>query len=240
MIVMEKENVFGIDVCITSYEKILKSLNDDIINKKKSFVVAINPEKIMKARKNTSLMELLNNADYQIADGIGIIYSSRFRHGKIKKRVTGIDLMEKVCYLASEENYSIFLYGASDDVLSETVNVLKEKYKSIKIVGKISGYNRKENEIVRIINNSKPDILFVALGSPKQEYFIFKNMKKINCKIFMGVGGSFDVISGKLKRAPVWMQRCGLEWLFRLIQNPKRIVRQIKLIPFFVMSIFRK
>lgn len=237
---MKKENVLGVNVCITDYEEILKYIDIDIINNKKSFVVAINPEKVMKARKNESLKNIINNANYQIADGIGIVYASKLRNGKINKRITGIDLMDKICSLASNKNYSIFLYGSHNDTLIETERALREKYKSLNIVGKISGYGNVDNKIIKVINKKNPDILFVALGSPKQEYFINNNMEKLNCKIFMGVGGSFDVISGNIKRAPVWMQNKGLEWLFRLIQNPKRIVRQIKLIPFFIISILKK
>ena len=240
IIIMKKENILGINVCITDYEEILRYINIDIINNKKSFIIAINPEKVMKARKNKFLKNIINNANYQIADGIGIVYASRLNNGNIKKRVTGIDLMDKVCFLASTNNYSIFLYGSHKDILCETERVLIEKYKSINIVGKISGYDTTDAKTLKIINKSKPDILFVALGSPKQEYFIYNNMNKLNCKIFMGVGGSFDVMSGYTKRAPVWMQNNGLEWLFRLIQNPKRIVRQIKLIPYLIISILKK
>ncbi|MCI8331125.1 MAG: WecB/TagA/CpsF family glycosyltransferase [Bacilli bacterium] len=237
---MEKESIFGVKVCVTSYEEILNFIDKDIINKKKSFVVAINPEKIMKTRKNEFLKKILNSASYQLPDGIGIVYASKFRNGRIRKRITGIDLMEKICFLASNNNYSVFLYGSHEEVLDKTESVLIKKYESINIVGKISGYGKTDSEIVEIINKKQPNILFVALGSPKQEYFIYNNMLKIKCNIFMGVGGSFDVISGNVKRAPVWMQNKGLEWFYRLVKNPKRIVRQIKLIPFFVLTIFKK
>ena len=211
---MNKENILGIDVTVTDYDSLKKSVEKDIKNNKKSFIVAINPEKILKARKDESLKELLNNADYQIPDGIGAVYASKLK------------------------GYKIFLYGAKKEVIKEAKQKLEEKYKNIKIVGAIDGYEIDNDKIIKAINKSKADIIFVALGSPKQENWIVANKDKVCVKIFQGVGGSFDVISGNIKRAPKWMQNLGLEWLYRLIKEPKRIFRQIKLIKFLGLVIF--
>lgn len=235
---MDKENVLGVNVSITSYEELSKNVENDIKNNKKAFIVAINPEKILKARKDNKLKTLLNKADYQIPDGIGVVYASKLKKGKIKSRVTGIDCMEMLCDLSNKKGYKIFLYGAKKETVNTAKKKLEEKYNNINITGIMDGYEKDNKKIIKKINDSKADIVFVALGSPKQENWIIENKDKINAKIFQGVGGSFDVISGNIKRAPKWMQKIGLEWLYRLIKEPKRIFRQIKLVKFLWLVLF--
>ena len=237
---MKKEKVFGIDVCVTNYEELCKNLNKDIINNEKKFIVAVNPEKLMKAKKDDNTKKILQEADYQIPDGVGIIYASKLNKGKIKTRITGIDLMDKICSLANDNKYKVFMYGASKDVITTAKIKLEEKYHQIKITGYCDGYEKNNDIIVDKINKSKAEIVFVALGSPKQENWIKDNMTKCNACIYQGVGGSFDVISGKLKRAPIKMQKLGLEWLYRLIKEPKRIFRQIKIISFLFKVMIEK
>lgn len=237
---MNKESILGIKVSVTSYEDLKNCINEDIKNNKKSFIVAINPEKILKARKDKKLKKLLNNADYQIPDGIGVIYASKLQKGQIKSRITGIDCMEMLCEESALKGYKIFLYGAKKEAINEAKKKLEEKYNHIKIVGAMDGYEKDNEKIIKAVNKSKADIIFVALGSPKQENWIIDNKDKVCAKIFQGVGGSFDVISGNIKRAPKWMQNMGLEWLYRLIKEPKRIFRQIKLIKFLGLVVFRR
>lgn len=237
---MKKETILGINVCTTTYEDLKKLIKNDIESKSKSFIVAINPEKVLKARKDDALKSILNSATYQIPDGIGIIYASKIKKGNIKSRITGIDCMDMLCNLANTENYKIFMYGAKEEIITKAKENLEKKYPNIKIVGTIDGYEKDNEKIIKTINNSKADIIFVALGSPKQENWIISNMDKLNVKIYQGVGGSFDVISGNIKRAPEWMQKSGLEWLYRLIKEPKRIFRQIKLIKFLFLILFNK
>ena len=240
MIILNKEEILGIKVLNTSYKDLRTNIEKDINSNKKSFIVAINPEKILKARENAELKKLLNDADYQIPDGIGVVYASKLKKGKIKSRITGIDCMEMLCDLANEKGYKIFLYGAKSDVIIEAKKKLENKYQNIKIVGIIDGYEKNQEKIVEKINKSKADIIFVALGSPKQENWIIENKDKLCVKIFQGVGGSFDVISGNIKRAPKWMQKAGLEWLYRLMKEPKRIFRQIKLVKFLGLVILKR
>lgn len=237
---MNKENILGVDVSPLSYEDLKKNIEKDIENNKKSFIVAINPEKILKARKDEKLKELLNNATYEIPDGIGVIYASKLRKGNIKTRITGIDSMEMLCKLSEEKKYKIFMYGAKEETIKKAKENLEIKFPNIQIVGAINGYEKDNDKIISSINKSKADIVFVALGSPKQEYWITENMDKVSAKIFQGVGGSFDVFSGNIKRAPKWMQKIGLEWLYRLIKEPKRIFRQIKLVKFLWLALIEK
>lgn len=237
---MNKEQILGISVCTTTYENLKQIVEKDIKLNKKSFIVAINPEKILKSRKDKDLANLLNGATYQIPDGIGIVYASKIKRGKIKSRITGIDSMEMLCELSNEKGYKIFLYGAKKEVVEKARDELRKKYSNIKIVGTMDGYEKDNTKICDAINKSKADIIFVALGSPKQELWIRDNMTKLCPKIYQGVGGSFDVFSGNIKRAPNWMQKSGLEWFYRLIKEPKRIFRQVKLLNFLLLIIFSK
>lgn len=235
-----KENILGIDVSVTTYEELKTSVENDILNNHKSFVVAINPEKVLKARKNADLKMLLNKATYQIPDGVGIVYASKIKKGNINSRITGIDCMDMLCKLSNEKGYKIFMYGAKKEVIEKARFALKEKYKNINIVGTVDGYEKDNSKIIDEINNSQADIIFVALGSPKQEQWIANNIGTLCVKIYQGVGGSFDVISGNIKRAPAWMQNHGLEWLYRLAKEPKRVFRQVALLKFILLMLLEK
>lgn len=236
---MKEENILGVNVSIIDYDTLYNKAKEDIDSNRKSNIIAINPEKILKAKKDNELLKLLNTSTYKIPDGIGVIYASKLKKGKIRKRITGIDSMELLLSLASKNNYKVFLYGAKKETVSKTSDVLKSKYK-VNVVGYIDGYEKDNDKIIKTINDSKADIIFVALGSPKQEYWIKDNMNNLCPKVFQGVGGSFDVLSGNIKRAPSWMQKMGLEWFYRLIKEPKRIGRQIKLFGFLIQVIFSK
>ena len=147
--------------------------------------------------------------------------------------------MESICENSIKNKYSIYLYGAKEDSVKKSKDNLEKKYKNINIVGYVNGY-RNESDVIKDINKSKPDILFVALGTPKQEEFIINNKEKLkNIKIIMPVGGSFDVISGNLKRAPLIFRKLKLEWLYRMLKEPKRFVQVFKLIYFILLVLFR-
>lgn len=234
------ENILGVDVTCIEYEELKKQVTMDIKNDKKSSIVAINPEKILKARKDSELKELLNSSTYKIPDGVGVIYASKIKKGNIKKRITGIDSMEMICALSAEKGYKIFMYGAKEETISLAKKKLEEKFPKINIVGTINGYEKNNQKIIKAINDSQAQIVFVALGSPKQEYWIRNNKDKVCANIFQGVGGSFDVFSGNIKRAPEWMQKIGLEWLYRLLKEPKRIFRQVKLLKFIGLVMIGK
>lgn len=235
-----KENILGIDVSNLNYDELAASLINDINNKRKAFIVAINPEKIMKAQKDRSLRELLNKATYQIPDGIGVILASKMMDGNIRTRVTGIDSMLKLCEVAAEHGKTVFLYGAKPGVAEKAKKELEKKYPGLQIVGVMDGYEKDQSKIKNAINTSKPDILFVALGSPRQENWIINNMDNLHPYVYQGVGGSFDVISGNLKRAPESFQKLGLEWLYRLIKEPWRWKRQLVLFKFLIHVLVKK
>lgn len=237
---MKKEKILGFDVCITNYENLIENIFNDFNKNIRNFIVNINPEIVTKNYKNKQLKNIFNSQKYQIPDGIGIIYASRLQKGKIKNRITGIDLMNLICENSRKFNSSIFLYGSKDDISKKSKQELEKLYPGIHISGFCSGYED-ENIVVEKINKSNANILFVGLGSPKQEQFIINNMNKLkNIKLFMPIGGSLDVISKTLKRAPKWIIKCNLEWLYRLFQEPQRFFRQLILIKFIFLNIFRR
>lgn len=229
---MEKEQVLGFNVSTYNSEKLLEEIFKDYVNNEQLFIVNVNPEIAVNNYKNDEFKAILNKQKYQIPDGSGIVWASKKKKGNIKERITGIDLMLEICEESQKYSSKIFLYGAKQEIVEKTAVELKAKYPKINIVGTYNGYEEEETAI-EAIKNSKADIVFVGLGSPKQEEFIIKNKEKLdNVKIFMPVGGSFDVISKSKKRAPKWMIKCNIEWLYRLLQEPKRILRQMKLLKF--------
>ncbi|WP_163526909.1 WecB/TagA/CpsF family glycosyltransferase [Halobacillus ihumii] len=232
-----KEKFLGVNVSSHSYEQLKEKVMSDIEQKRQSYIVAINPEKILKAQQDAELRRLLNQATYQIPDGVGVLLASKIKGGNISQRVTGIDMFLTLCEQAALHNKSVFLYGAKPGVADKAKEGLLRRYPNLKIAGVLDGYVKDQDFIKQEINAAKPDILFVALGSPRQEHWIVENMKHLNVRIFQGVGGSFDVLSGKVKRAPAIFQRFGVEWLYRLILEPWRIKRQIKL-PMFLFKVW--
>lgn len=234
-----KDNILGFDVLNIDYDNLLIKIFDDINKEKKNFIVNINPFIIMNFYKDDYVIRKFNQEKYQIADGIGIVWASKFNNKKIKNRITGIDLMEKICEKAASNKKTIFLCGAGKGIADKTKLVLEEKYEGIKVVGTCDGYVE-ESEMIKKINKANPDIVFVALGSPKQEMFILNNKEKLKYKVIMPVGGSFDVISGNLKRAPKVFINTNTEWLYRCLREPKRIFKNMKLLKFVFLVIFNK
>ncbi len=192
------------------------------------FIATPNPEMLLEARKNSEFKKILQKqTDLNIPDGFGIILASKLQKMPLAERVTGTDFMQALCQNVPGGT-KIFLLGAAPGVAKKTKNILEKKYKNIKIVGTHSGSPapKEEKNICGRINESGAEILFVAFGAPKQELWLAKNLPYLSTiKVAMGVGGAFDFIAGARKRAPAWLQKCGLEWVFRLIQEPKRLKR---------------
>ncbi|MFD1031849.1 WecB/TagA/CpsF family glycosyltransferase [Metaplanococcus flavidus] len=234
-----KERFFGIEVNTEGYEELMRLIFDRIHKGEKSFIVAINPEKLMASRKDDQLREILQTADFQIPDGVGVLLASRLGTGKIRQRVTGIDMMEALCKTAADSGESIFLYGGKPGVADTAATALKTKYPKLKIAGIIDGYEKDLEGIRQKVDASGASIMFVALGSPKQEQFIIQEMQHLKPSVYQGVGGSFDVFAGNVKRAPAIFRRFGLEWLYRLIREPFRWKRQLAL-PKFLLAVLQE
>lgn len=232
---MVKEKILGFNVCVCNQEKLAENIFQDYEKKEQLFIVNINPEIVVTNYKNEKLKEIFNCQKYQIPDGSGIVWASKKQKGNIKQRIAGIDLMLKLCEKSQKFHSKIFLYGSKPGIAEKAKEKLKEQYPKINIVGECNGYCD-EKEAIKKIEKTNADIVFVGLGSPKQEQFIIQNKDKLkNVKVFMSVGGSFDVISQTKKRAPNWIIKINLEWLYRLFQEPKRVFRQFKLLKFMYL-----
>lgn len=187
--------------------------------------VVINAAKVVNAQKDEQLKESIVSCDIINADGQAIVWASRFLNRPLPERVAGIDLMQELVKLSAEKKYRIFFLGAKEEVVKEVVNVYTKLYNKDIIAGYRNGYfsNEEEPDVAKQIAASSANILFVAMSSPKKEIFLNTYKNLIQTPFIMGVGGSFDVVSGLVKRAPVWMQKSGLEWFYRVIQEPRRM-----------------
>ena len=203
-----------------------KVLNTTLEEKKKMFIVTANPETFNIAEKDENFKNMLLDDDTLIVpDGIGIVKAARMLDYDIKERIPGVEIAEELLKLGSEKNKSIYILGSKQEVLDKLKNVLEEKYSGLKILGMINGYNKDKDEDFKKIIKAKPDIILVALGIPNQEKLIYKHLSKFKKGIFVGVGGSLDVISGTKKRAPKLFVKLNLEWLYRIMCEPSRFKR---------------
>jgi N-acetylglucosaminyldiphosphoundecaprenol N-acetyl-beta-D-mannosaminyltransferase len=200
--------------------------------------VAVNPEKICFARGDEAFGEVVRKATFHICDGAGTAAAMRILRGVKIPRITGIELFYRMVAVAEEEGLSVFLLGAHPEVIRRAREKLCEKHPRLRVAGCLDGYFHEDGceAIVREINASGADMLFVGLGSPKQERWITQYRSVLKTPFCMGVGGSFDVLSGRVKRAPEFFRRTGTEWLYRLAKEPRRWRRQIALMG-FVMSV---
>jgi len=221
-----KVKMFNTDIDNLTMGETLKLVAYALKEKKQIHHTVINAAKIVAMNTNLGLRQSVNKADLINADGQAVVWASRFLGKPLKERVAGIDLMENVVEMANKAGDKIFLLGATQEVVEKVCSVYAKKYSPDLIAGYRNGYFKVEEEkvIAEQISKCRPQILFVGISSPTKENFLYKNkeiLKEVN--FIMGVGGSFDVIAGKVKRAPLWMQQIGMEWFYRFLQEPKRM-----------------
>lgn len=201
--------------------------------KEKCFIVTANPEIVMETRRNNAYKQILLSADFVVPDGAGIILAAKMRKSPLQERIAGFDLMTNMLELANEMGSNCYFLGGTKDVNDRTVQVVAEKYPNIHIVGHHHGFfDIDDEEVLEAVKKSEPDFVFVALGFPKQEEWIFRSIPRFAKGIFMGVGGSFDVLSGTVKRAPDRWIKLNLEWLYRLLKQPFRWKRILPIFGF--------
>ena len=223
---IEHKMIFNTGIHNLTMQETLDVVDRTISNGEQLHHVVVNAGKIVSMQNDLQLRKSVNESDLINADGQAVVWASKILGKPLKERVAGIDLMIKLVELAHEKHYKIFFFGAKEEVVKSVVDKYTTEYTSNIIAGYRNGYFKKEEEqdIARKIANSGANILFVAISSPVKENFLYENkelLKKVN--FVMGVGGSFDVVSGKVKRAPLWMQNFGLEWFYRLYQEPRRM-----------------
>lgn len=236
-----KKSLLGIDITIVKKEEVLEYIIRSLERTgEKYYVVTPNPEILVIAQKDSYYKKILNGAKLILPDGVGVVFAGKLLGLGLKERITGVNLMESLCERVAEKPITIGFLGAGPGVAHSTAECLIEKYPGLKVVFAQEEWEKNGAE-TRLVNNSSAyktiDILFVAFGSPKQEIWIYENLDKLPVRVAIGVGGAFDFVSGKVRRAPVFMQKMGLEWLFRLIIQPWRIKRQLSLILFIYFVI---
>lgn len=218
-------------------------LEHKLTAKEKAFVVTANAEIIMMCQNNPEYYDIVaNKADLVLPDGAGAVWAGRFLGYDVPERVAGFDLFNELLKLSAKKKYKIYFLGGAKDIPEAAKAKAESLYPGVQIAGCHDGYFQ-ENEtesIVKEINCLQTDILFVALGAPKQEKWLIANKERLNAKILMGIGGSFDVLAGKMERAPKWMQDASLEWAFRLYKQPSRFMRMLALPKFVIKVIFSK
>jgi N-acetylglucosaminyldiphosphoundecaprenol N-acetyl-beta-D-mannosaminyltransferase len=222
-------------------DRALSAVDDMVAGDQPRTILAVNPEKVMKAQNDPVLSRALNDAGLLIPDGIGVVYAVRTLWGERIARVPGSELMPAICARAAERGYKVFLFGASREVNDQAVVKLRAQYPGIQIVGHHDGYVDEAGmpRLIEAIDMSGAQILFVALGSPKQELWMEKYLPRLHhVRVCQGVGGTFDVIAGRVRRAPALFRNANLEWFYRLITEPRRALRQVVL-PQFTLAVFR-
>ncbi|MEC2158545.1 WecB/TagA/CpsF family glycosyltransferase [Virgibacillus halodenitrificans] len=213
----------------------------DLKNNRQKMIVTANPEIVMRVREDNNYKQIVNKADYVIPDGAGIIIASRILKQPLKERVPGYELMIDMLEFAGEQGYSCYFLGAKKDVNEKAVLEAKKRFPNLKVAGQHHGFfDIEDEEFARKIAEAEPDMIFVALGLPRQEQWINRHREKFSNGIFMGIGGSFDVLAGEVKRAPQAWINLNLEWLYRLLQQPFRFKRILKVFEFMIRVIIRK
>ena len=191
-------------------------------------LMGVNADKINEVNDNPRMAQIVNSCGVINADGASVVLASKFLGKPLPERVAGIDLMQSLVALSEQEGYSVYLLGAKQEIVEKTAAVLQERHPALKLAGFRNGYFKEADwpGIAEEIKQKQPDMVFVGITSPLKEYLI-EYLQDAGCDcVFMGVGGSFDVISGAIPRAPVWMQKMNLEWLFRVMQEPKRLFKR--------------
>jgi len=238
---MEPFELLGIRILPVGMEDSLRMVTHHIENKQGGFFCFANIHLIMEGYRNPLLREVLNDSAGNFVDGMGVALGLRALGKKFSGRVRGAEFMLNLCSHAAEKKFGIFLYGNTSETLKEVDNKLRSLFLGIQIVGQISPPFREltteeEDNVIQRINEADPKILLVSLGAPKQEKWMWKIQGKIGATQF-GLGAAFDFITGKVKQAPVWMQRSALEWLYRLPQQPGKTLYRMSLLPSFAWKV---
>ena len=221
---MNRISIMGCPMDVATVSETVDVIDHAISKNKFTQHVVVNVAKLVNMQNDLVLSNSIRECDIINIDGMGIVLGARFLGYNIPERVAGIDLFLKLISMSAKKNYPIYLLGSKDEVVKNTATKLRLLYPKINIAGYHHGYFwENEEEIVKKIKVSGAKLLFVAITSPKKENFINRWKEKLGVTFVMGVGGTFDVISGKINRAPLWMQKYGLEWFFRIIQEPRRM-----------------
>lgn len=237
----EKVNILGVSFDNITMAEATKNALSFLNGRVTRTIYTANPEIVMEAQKDSLFLEIINNGDLVVADGIGVVIGSKIIRNPLYERVAGYDLVQNIFDSIKYTDKTVYFFGAAPDIAKEAASNMMKEYPGLQIIGAQDGYfdEDKEKIIIEEINQLRPDLLLVGLGAPKQEKWINDHINNLQVKLIIGVGGSFDGMSGHVKRAPNIFIKLGLEWFYRLLNQPTRIFRMIKL-PLFLLKVVFK
>ena len=234
----ERLEILGVGIDKITGQEALQQIGAFIASGQPHQIVTANAEIIYQASKNEKMRSIINQAQMVTADGSGVVWASRQLGQPLSQRVTGIDLVNSICEQSAKDKWKIYILVSAPGVAATAAVNIRDKYPGCNIIGTHHGYfnAKEEKQILAELEQLRPDVLFVALGAPKQEYWIADHIEQLQIPVAMGIGGSMDVLSGNVKRAPKWMQKLSLEWLYRLLIQPTRFKRMLAL-PKFMLAV---
>ncbi len=235
---LKKANILDIGVATFNMQETVQYIEKLIAERTPSLIATANAEMLMLTKQDQNFKEILQKAELVVPDGAGTVWAANYLGEKMPERVAGYDLVQELLAIAPRKKWRVYFFGSAPGIAEQAKVKAEVKYRGVEIVGVRNGYfsEADNSDIVADIRAKKPDILLVALGVPKQEKWLFKYKDELAVPVSIGVGGTFDVMAGAVKRAPVWMQKAKLEWLFRGLLQPKRIGRLMAL-PKFVFAV---
>lgn len=236
-------SILGVRFDLVGFHQAAGIVCDWLNDNEKRYIVTPNPEFVVAAQKNAEFKRILKNADLSITDGLGIQIAARFLGMPVPQRITGTDFMIELCKKFADARITIFLLGGENGAAKKCAEKLKENFPGLQIAGIFDGTANEagDRETVNAINKTGAEVVFIAYGAPKQEMWIARNLHKLtNIKAAMGVGGAFDYIAGEISRAPIFMRELGLEWLWRLFKQPKRIRRIFRAVIIFPLLVLKE
>jgi N-acetylglucosaminyldiphosphoundecaprenol N-acetyl-beta-D-mannosaminyltransferase len=225
----ERVTMMGCAIDNLTMEETLRRIQGFIASGRPHQHVVVNVDKLVKASRDPQLRRIINDCALVNVDGMPVVWASRLLGKPLKERVAGVDLFEALMRRAGEKGWRVYLFGAREEVVSEVAATYQRKYPQLVLAGWRDGYWQGEAEEASVagqIRDARPDLLFVAISSPKKEQFLGRWQAEMRVPFAMGVGGTFDVAIGRVKRAPLWMQKAGLEWFYRFLQEPRRMFRR--------------
>lgn len=225
---MKSVEMLGIVIHPLTMAETVEAVDGYIKQKKPLHLMGVNADKINLCYDDERIKDIVNSSGIVNADGASVVLAGKFLGVDIPERVAGIDLMQELLVLAENQKYSVYFLGAKQEILDNMLVNFKERFPKLRVIGSRNGYFSDEllNEIENEIRLLSPDIVFIGITSPKKEYIVDQFLSNGLSSVFMGVGGSFDVLSGHIKRAPIWMQKYNLEWLYRVANEPKRLFKR--------------
>jgi len=240
---IEKVNILGVGISAINMDDALQYLEYHIKAKTKNYICVCPNHTIMESQKNKRLLDIVNSANIATPDGMSVVWACKLLGYTKVKQVCGTELMLAFSELSVEKGYTHFYYGGADGVTEKLAEKMCQKFPELKVAGKYSPPFRplteaEDKTVIDMINRVNPDVVWIGLGMPKQELWMGEHFGRINAPLMIGVGAAFDFLSGIKERAPKWMQRTGLEWLFRLVQEPRRLWRRNLYHPIFFFKVF--